>query len=155
MNLSPFPHSLSISSSFSHSLSISSSFPHSLSISSQPGSKAPAGCDTLKQPIAFFALIQFWSTNRNLFSPTNDRENSFSMYGQTKRGQLYIGHLLNTYQPQSRATLTDCQRHEDRSEAAHLNGKTYFKQFLYFIWKFVLVSRVKNIHKIAVHFALV
>ena len=115
-----------------------------------------SGCQRKnKQPIAFLAIIQFWSTDRNLFSPTNDRENSFSMYGQTKRGQLYIGHLLNTYQPQSRATLTDCQRHEDRSEAAHLNGKTYFKQFLYFIWKFVLVSRVKNIHKIAVHFALV
>ena len=36
-----------IHSPFPHSLSISFSFPHSLSISSQPGSKAPAGCDTL------------------------------------------------------------------------------------------------------------
>ena len=47
----PFPHFLSISSSFPHSLSISSSFPHSLSISSQPGSKSPAGCDTLARSV--------------------------------------------------------------------------------------------------------
>ena len=37
MNLSPFPHSPSISSPF----------PHSLPISSQPGCKAAAGCDSL------------------------------------------------------------------------------------------------------------
>ena len=46
-NLSPFPHSLSISSPFPHFLSISSSFSHSLSIFSQPGCQAATSCATL------------------------------------------------------------------------------------------------------------
>ena len=44
---SPFPHSLSISSSFSHSLSISSSFSNSLSIFSHPVCPAATSCATL------------------------------------------------------------------------------------------------------------
>ena len=47
-SLSPFPHSLSISSPFPHSLSISSSFSHSLSIFSQPGCQAATSCATLR-----------------------------------------------------------------------------------------------------------
>ena len=46
-NLSPFPHSPSISSPFPHSLSISSSFSHSRSIFSQPSCQAATSCATL------------------------------------------------------------------------------------------------------------
>ena len=52
VNLSPFPHPLSISPSFPHSLSISSLFPHSLSLSLQPDSKAQGGCAALPQVIS-------------------------------------------------------------------------------------------------------
>ena len=44
-----------------------------------------------KQPTAFSELIRFWRTNRNRFSPTNGREISSSVYGQTRLGQLYKG----------------------------------------------------------------
>ena len=47
MDLSPFPHSLSIFFPFPHSLSISSSFSHSRSIFSQPGCQAATSCATL------------------------------------------------------------------------------------------------------------
>ena len=42
-----------------------------------------------KQPIAFSVLIRSWSTNQNLFSPTNGREISSSVYGRTRPTQLY------------------------------------------------------------------
>ena len=43
-----------------------------------------------KQPTAGSVPIHFWRTDQNLFSPTNGRENSSSVYGMTRLGQLYI-----------------------------------------------------------------
>ena len=43
-----------------------------------------------KQPTAFSVLMRFRSTNRNRFSPTNGREISSSVFGQTRLGQLYV-----------------------------------------------------------------
>ena len=43
-----------------------------------------------KQPTAFSVLMRFRSTNRNRFSPTNGREISSSVFGQTRLGQLYM-----------------------------------------------------------------
>ena len=62
VNISQFPHSLSISSPFPRSLSISSSFSHSLSIFSQPGCKAATSCATLnplRTFIIFFILSNY------------------------------------------------------------------------------------------------
>ena len=42
-----------------------------------------------KQPIAFSGPIRAWSTNQNLFSPTNGREIGSSVYGRTRPTQLY------------------------------------------------------------------
>ena len=42
-----------------------------------------------KQPTAFSVLIRFWSTHQNWFSSRNSRENSSSLYGTTRLGQLY------------------------------------------------------------------
>ena len=50
VNLSPYPHFLSISSPFPHSLSISSSFSHSLSIFSRPVCPAATSCAAPSSP---------------------------------------------------------------------------------------------------------
>ena len=68
VNLSPFPHSLSISSLFPHSISISSSFPHSLSISSQPGCKAATIRAALFVSNNNIILIIITVTNLELFA---------------------------------------------------------------------------------------
>ena len=45
--------------------------------------------ETTTHPIAFLSPIRSWNTNRNLFSPTNGREISSSVYGRTRPTQLY------------------------------------------------------------------
>ena len=46
--------------------------------------------ETTTHPIAFLGPIRSWNTNRNLFSPTNGREISSSVYGRTRPTQLYF-----------------------------------------------------------------
>ena len=46
--------------------------------------------ETTTHPIAFLGPIRSWNTNRNLFSPTNGREISSSVYGRTRPTQLYL-----------------------------------------------------------------
>ena len=52
------------------------------------GQKKVAPGGKMMHPIAFSGPIRAWSTNWNLFSPTNGREISSSVYGQTRRTQL-------------------------------------------------------------------
>ena len=49
-----------------------------------------------KHPIASSVSIRFWSTHQNWFSSRNSRENSSSLYGTTRLGQLYFEVLLDT-----------------------------------------------------------
>ena len=53
-----------------------------------------------KQPTAFSVLMRFRSTNRNQFSPTNGREISSSVFGQTRLGQLYFLRFFTQSTPQ-------------------------------------------------------
>ena len=43
-----------------------------------------------KHPTASSVSIRFWSTHQNWFSSRNSRENSSSLYGTTRLGQLYL-----------------------------------------------------------------
>ena len=43
-----------------------------------------------KHPTASSVPIRLWSTHQNWFSPRNGREISFSVFDQTRLGQLYL-----------------------------------------------------------------